>query len=511
MHKLENNVIYQIYPKSYKDTTGSGIGDINGVIEKLDYLQELGVDYIWLSPCCKSPQNDNGYDIADYLTIDPMFGTNDDYQRFISEANQRGIKVMMDLVLNHTSNEHIWFKKALQGDQKYVDYYIWSDEPNDIGSYFEGVAWSYCEERKQYYFRLFDVSQPDLNWHNPEVRQEIFDIVNKWIERGVEGFRLDVIDLIGKEPENKITAKGPKFYQYLQELSANTFKDELLTVGECWGSSLDEQNKMCNPKALTQAFHFNHFGLNHSGDKWHRHELKVEDLAQLFNTWQNVYQGVEALVMNNHDAPRLISLWLNDKEYRVQSAKLLITLFSFLHGNLYIYQGEEIGMRNAYCTDLEKYRDVETINVYPRLIEEGYTHEQAMQKIMVTSRDNARIPMAWDNSLHGGFSQATPWINISEDYKTINAAADLASEDSIYHYYKELLAYRKEHYATLKQPATFSATGDVFEMKKGPYHLIANFSERSQVYNGQGKLLFTNYQDRSDALRAYEILVFEVK
>ncbi len=510
MKMLENKVIYQIYPKSFKDTTGNGIGDIQGIIQKLDYIKDLGVDYIWLSPCCKSPQNDNGYDIADYVSIDPLFGSNDDYTQFIKEANQRGMKVMMDLVLNHTSSEHEWFQKALQKDEKYYDYYIWRDEPNDLRSYFDTSAWTYNEQIGKYYFHLFDKSQPDLNWQNPNVREDIYKIVNYWIAQGVEGFRLDVIDLIGKEPDKFITSKGELFYTYLEELNAQTFKDKILTVGECWGSNLQEQKRMCNDNGLTQAFHFTHFGLNHNGDKWHRHSLNVEDVASCFDTWQNTYDGIDAVVMNNHDSPRLISTWFNDQMYRKESAKLAITVFGLLHGNLYIYQGEEIGMRNVWWKDLDKYNDVETKNVYIRLQEEGYTHTQIMEKIAFTSRDNGRIPMQWDASENAGFTSGTPWLGIDEEFATINVEVDMQSDDSVYRYYQKLLAFRKEQYDTLKQKAVFSSHDGVYMMAKGNLHVIANFSVEEKTKQIKGKVLFTNYATQSDVLRAYEVIVYEV-
>ncbi len=510
MHQLENKVIYQIYPKSYKDTTSTGVGDINGIIEKLDYLKELGVDYLWLSPCCKSPQTDNGYDISDYLTIDPMFGDNEDYYNLIAEAKKRGMKVMMDLVLNHTSTEHEWFKKAEELDEKYYNYYIWADEPNELTSFFEGSTWKYSEKVGKYYFHLFDETQADLNWSNPEVRKDIYDTVNTWIERGVEGFRLDVIDLIGKEPEKLITAKGPKFYEYLQELSTSTFGDKLLTVGECWGSTIEESYAMCNDKALTQAFHFTPICTHHDGEKWHHIDLDVQKLCECFDLWQNEYKGIEAVVMNNHDTPRLLSVWLDDQKYRKEGAKLLITVFGLQHGNLYIYQGEEIGMRNTHCKDITKYVDVETINVHKRLLNDGYSREEAMEKIAKTSRDNGRIPMAWDCSEHGGFSDVTPWIDLNQDYKNINVEDDLASEDSVYRYYQEIIKFRKENYEMLKEKATFVATGKVYEMKKGSIRIVANFSSENQAFTPSGKVIFGNYRDESDVLRPYEVLVYQM-
>ncbi len=508
MHLLENKVIYQIYPKSFKDTTGNGFGDINGIIGKLDYLHDLGVDYLWLSPICKSPQNDNGYDIADYYTIDPLFGTNQDYENLIKEANARGIKIMMDLVLNHTSSEHAWFQKALQGEKKYYDYYIFRDEPNEIGSYFSGKAWTYSEELKQYYFRLFDVTQPDLNWENPDLRREIYDMVNYWIERGVEGFRLDVIDLIGKEPDNMITSKGPKFYEYLKELSNTTFKDELLTVGECWGSSLEESYKMCNKDGLTQAFHFKHLSAVENGDKWFKKRLDIKELVQTLEEWQNQYTGVEAIVMNNHDLPRLISNWFDDKEYRVESAKLAITLFGLMKGNLYIYQGEEFGSTNAYMDNIEDYNDVETKNKYKDLVELGLDHKTIMNMIMRTSRDNGRIPMAWDSSENGGFTSGTAWLKVNRNYKEVNAASDMASGDSIFHYYKEIIAFRKKHYDLINTKVDFEIEKDLLKFKRGSIEFVANTSAYVVAFEKQGTAHFSNYgQECKNYMRPFEVYV----
>ncbi len=510
MHKnLENKVVYQIYPKSYNDTTGNGFGDLRGIIQKLDYLKDLGVDYIWLSPICKSPQHDNGYDIADYYTIDPRFGTNADYEELIAEAKKRDMKIMMDLVLNHTSNEHEWFKKALQKDEKYYNYYIFRDEPNDIGSYFSGKAWTYSEEVGQYYFRLFDTTQPDLNWENKEVRDDIYEMVNYWIEKGVEGFRLDVIDLIGKEPDNMITGKGPKFYEYLKELSNTTFKDELLTVGECWGSSLEESYNMCNKDALTQAFHFHQMSVvEQRGDKWLKQGADLNKLADILNTWQNEYTGIEAIVTGNHDLPRLISNWFNDTTYRKESAKLAITLFGLLKGNLYIYQGEEIGATNAYMDNLEDYNDVETLNKYKDLVEEGFEHKIIMEMIKKTSRDNGRVPMQWNAEENAGFTTGTPWLKVNRNYKEVNVEKDLNSEDSVYAYYQDIIKFRKENYDLINQNIEITVNGKIFEFTKGDLHFVANCSEFVTPFEKDETAIFTNYKKELNGyLRPYEVRV----
>lgn len=508
MKKFENKIIYQIYPKSFRDTTGNGIGDINGIIEKLDYLKELGVDYIWLSPICVSPQKDNGYDISDYYNIDSMFGSKEDYYNLISEAKKRNIKVMMDLVLNHTSDEHIWFKKALEKDEKYYNYYIFRDEPNDIKSYFGGSAWEYSEKVDKYYFRLFDKSQPDLNWKNPEVRADIYKMVNYWIDKGVEGFRLDVIDLIGKDPDNNVLGRSPMFYEYLKELNENTFKDKLLTVGECWYSNLEESNKMCNSKGLTQAFTFNHLGLVDTDDKWIKQKLDLNKLVEVLEFWENEYSGINAQVMNNHDLPRLISTWLNDSEYRVESAKMLITLFGLLKGNLYIYQGEEFGSTNAYMNDISDYRDVETLNKYDELREMGFDEKVTMSFIKKTSRDNARVPMQWNSKENAGFTKGKPWLKINENYKEINVETDFKSENSIFEYYKNIIRFRKDHYNLIDTKVEFEVEGEIIKFKRGNINFVGNFSEYAYKLNKKEKPKFSNYKEENKKyIRPYEVYV----
>lgn len=512
MRELENKVIYQIYPKSFLDTTGNGYGDINGIRQKLLYIKNLGVDYIWLSPCCKSPQKDNGYDIADYMKIEPLFGTNEDYEAFIQEAKALGMKVMMDLVLNHTSDQHVWFKKACELDPKYYDYYIWRDEPNEIQSTFGGSAWTYHEKVGKYYFHLFDVSQPDLNWENKNVRKELYDMINYWISKGVEGFRLDVIDLIGKEPDKMITSKGPKFYEYLQEMNEQTFKDKLLTVGECWGSSLEESYKMCNSKGLTQAFHFHQLCLIHKKNKWDQKTLDLKELCKCLDTWQNEYEGIEAIVMNNHDQPRLVSVWLSDREYRKESCKLLITLFGLLKGNLYIYQGEEIGMVNANLHHIEDYVDIETKNAYDILKKEGLDKEEIMKRIKLVSRDNARTPMQWNRSKNAGFTSGTPWMALNYRYQEINVEEDLNDPDGIYAYYRSIIQYRKNNYDMISLPSEFSYEGNVLKMKKGTLILYANFGKEEVLLKKDGAILFKNYQtEEKYTLRAYEVVVLDSK
>lgn len=514
---LANKIIYQIYPKSFLDTTGSGIGDINGIRAKLDYLADLGVDYIWLSPINRSPQNDNGYDIADYDHIDPMFGSDEDYLGLIKEAKQRNIKIMMDLVLNHTSDDHEWFKKAKLGDPKYKNYYIFRDQPNALQSAFSKSAWTYCEEVGQYYLHFFDSHQPDLNWQNPEARNELYAMVNRWIAKGVEGFRLDVIDLIGKEPDRLIGARGPKFYDFLKELNHLTFKDKILTVGECWGATFDDAKKMIGDDGLTQVFHFQHLTTtSENKDKWQQQPLKLINLANVLMAWQNEFDGIEAIVMNNHDLPRLLSLWLDDATYRVQSAKILIMLFGLLKGNLYIYQGEEIGMTNAYLASIDQYNDVETLNKYEVLKKTGLPEKEMMAIIAKISRDNARTPMQWSDEPHAGFTTGTPWLELNSNYREINVAKDLTSNDSIFQQYKTIIQFRKNQGDLLQQPLGLKVDpqSNVLILKKehllGYYH----FGGDTVTINDEGQsrmnVLFHNYQEYQDAttLRPYEAVVY---
>ena len=517
---FQNKVIYQIYPKSFLDTTGSGIGDLNGIRQKLSYLAELGVDYIWLSPINASPQYDNGYDIADYDHIDPMFGSDEDYLALIKEAKAKDIKVMMDLVLNHTSDQHLWFQKALQNDPVYRDFYVFRDEPNELQSFFGGSAWTYAEGVGKYYLHFFDPHQPDLNWDNPQVRQELYAMVNRWLAAEVEGFRLDVIDLIGKEPDRYISSKGPKFYEYLAELHEQTFKDHILTVGECWGASFEESRKMCT-KGLTQIFHFHHLMTTNGKTKWEQNPLQLAKLADVLLTWQNDYEGIEALVMNNHDSPRLPSLWLDDQTCRKQSAKLLITLFGLLKGNLYLYQGEEIGMTNAHQLDLNFYRDVETFNFFDAQKEAGVPLAKIMRQIALISRDNARTPMQWTSGEHAGFTAGTPWIAVNENYPQVNVEDDLNSKDSVYRYYQQVIAFRKTHGDLLQEALALKVQGEVLFLKKGTIRGYFNMSQQKPELSGVEQartVLFSNYEDRELpvskqgvlALRPYEVVVYTV-
>ncbi len=504
--KYEDKVVYQIYPKSFKDSNGDGIGDIQGIISKLDYIKDLGVDYIWLSPANKSPQHDNGYDISDYYDIDPMFGSLDDYKQLIKEADNRGIKMMLDLVLNHTSDQHEWFQKAVAGDKYYQDFYIWRDQPNEIETFFSKSAWTYNEQVGKYYFHLFDTHQPDLNWENQHVRNEIYKMVNFWIELGVGGFRLDVIDLIGKEPDNYITSSGPNFLKYLKELHDNTFKDKLLTVGECWNSTTAEATAMCTD-GLTQVFHFEHLTTtNIDGDKWNQSTPDYKRICDVILKWQNEYQLSQNWVMNNHDMPRLISLWLNDQK-RYESSTLLATLFSLLRGTQYIYQGEEIGMANSQYHTIGDFNDVESLNVYDKMIANGFSPSQAISHIKLVSRDNPRVPFNWNDHADRGFGSENPWITFNTD--TYNAADDLKHSQSIYKYYQSLIKFKKENFDLINTTIDeINCDQNVIKITKGKLVIICNMNDADVELEQDGHKVLGNYDSNSSKLQAYEARVY---
>ena len=467
MKDFKNSVVYQIYPKSFNDSNNDGFGDLRGVVEKLDYLEGLGVDYIWLTPFFVSPQNDNGYDIADYYNIDPAYGTMEDFETLVEEATKRNIKIMLDMVFNHTSTYHEWFKKALEGDSKYKDYYIFrkgenGNPPTNWISKFGGNAWEYVEHLDEYYLHLFDVTQADLNWENPELRQEVYNVVNFWIEKGVKGFRLDVINLISKPDtlENdyigdgrRFYTDGPRIHKHLKELNENTFgkHDDIITVGEMSSTTIENCLKYSNPdeKELSMVFNFHHLKVDYKdGDKWKLKDFDFAELKDLFNTWQTSMMegnGWNAVFWCNHDQPRVVSRLGDDKKYHEQSAKMLATAVHCLRGTPYIYQGEEIGMTNAYFNDINKYRDVESLNYYNILKEQGHTEEETYDIIMARSRDNSRTPMQWNDKVNAGFSDTTPWLSVINNYETINVEKNLADENSIYYHYKKLIQLRKQY------------------------------------------------------------------
>lgn len=454
----QNAVIYQIYPRSFQDSNGDGIGDIPGIISRLDYLKHLGIDAIWLSPVYASPNDDNGYDISDYEAIHPDFGTMDDMDRLVEEAATRGIRIVMDLVVNHTSDEHQWFIEARKNrTNEYRDYYIWRDPvnggpPNDLKSTFSGSAWQYDEETKQYYLHLFSKKQPDLNWENEEVRQSVYDMMNFWLDKGIGGFRMDVIDLIGKLPDEKITGNGPKLHDYLKEMHEATLKGrDVMTVGETWGATPETAKLYSDPEReeLSMVFQFEHMQLDEqpNATKWDLKELDFVKLKEVMTKWQVelIDKGWNSLFWNNHDLPRIVSRFGNDSEYRVESAKLFAILLHLMKGTPYIFQGEEIGMTNRTISSIDEVDDIESINMYHERLAEGYSNDEVLHAINVKGRDNARTPMQWDDSEQAGFTSGTPWLPVQPNFKEINTKNAVETSDSIFHMYRELIQLRKEN------------------------------------------------------------------
>jgi len=464
---FENKVVYQIYPKSFYDSNNDGIGDLNGITEKLDYIKHLGVDYIWITPFFVSPQKDNGYDVADYCNIDPTYGTMEDFDRLSAEAKKRGIGIMLDMVFNHTSTEHKWFKKALAGEKKYQDFYIFkkgekNNPPTNWVSKFGGNAWEYVEELESYYLHLFDRTQADLNWENPEVREEIYKVVKFWLDKGVNGFRFDVVNLISK-PEKfendyqgdgrRFYTDGPKIHEYLKGLNQNTFgqKEDIITVGEMSSTSMENCFKYSgkDENELSMVFNFHHLKVDYKNkDKWALQPFDFQELKDILNSWQvgmQEHNAWSALFWCNHDQPRVVSRFGDDKNYWKKSAKMLGTVVHMLRGTPYIYQGEEIGMTNAYFDTISQYKDVESINYHKILMDSGLSDEEAMKIVMERSRDNGRTPMQWSDEINGGFSKGTPWIESIKNYKEINVKNQIDDEGSIFNYYRKLIALRKEH------------------------------------------------------------------
>ncbi len=493
-----NSVVYQIYPRSFCDSNGDGIGDLNGIRSKLDYLAELGVDVIWLSPVYQSPMDDNGYDISDYQAIAPEFGTMEDMEALLAEAKEKGIKIVMDLVVNHTSDEHEWFKRACESrTSPYRDYYVWRDAkpdgsaPSDLGSIFGGSAWEWHEPTQQYYLHLFSKKQPDLNWENPKVHDEVHAMMNWWIERGIGGFRLDVIDLIGKEIDNGITGNGPRLHPLLKQMNNATFGDkDLLTVGETWDAT-PEIAKLYSAEGreeLSMVFQFEHITLTWTnGDKWKPAALDLKAFKQVLTKWQLELKetGWNSLFWNNHDLPRAVSKYGNDGQHRVKSAKMLATVLHCLKGTPYIYQGEEIGMTNVKFDHLEQYKDIETLNFYKVRTEAGVSHEEMMAALAENSRDNARTPMQWSNEANAGFSTGEPWIEVNPNYTAVNTELDRASDESIYEYYKALIALRREYEAVVY--------GDFTPLVEEHDKVFAYLRQRGE----QTLLVVANFSDES--------------
>lgn len=454
----KNAVIYQIYPRSFQDSNGDGIGDLAGIIQRLGYLESLGIDAIWLSPVYRSPQDDNGYDISDYCDIDPMFGTLADMDNLITEAKKHHIRIIMDLVLNHSSDEHLWFQEAKKSrDNPYHDYYVWRDgvegtPPNKMRATFGGSAWTWVPEVGQYYFHQFSIKQPDLNWDNPALRQELYKAIRFWMDKGVGGFRLDVIDQIAKDPDLGITSNGPMLHAYIRELNANTFgSTDLVTVGEAWGANVQNAPIFSDPrgKEFSMVFQFEHIGLDQipGKAKWDLAPLQLSALKEVLTKWQVGLHGKgwNSLFWNNHDLPRIVSRWGNDGAYRQESAKMLATLLHGMQGTPYIYQGEELGMTNVAFPTIDDYRDIETLNMYRERTQAGYSEADILRSLHAKSRDNARTPMQWDATTNAGFTDGTPWLQVNPNYTAINAADEVADAGSVFHYYQALIRLRKQY------------------------------------------------------------------
>ncbi|WP_027219042.1 alpha,alpha-phosphotrehalase [Butyrivibrio fibrisolvens] len=465
MFDFKNKVVYQIYPKSFNDTNGDGWGDLNGITEKLDYLKALGVDYIWITPFFVSPQRDNGYDIADYTSVDPRFGTMDNFENLTHEASKRGIGIMLDMVFNHTSTEHEWFKRAIKGDEAYQDYYKFVDgepdsPPTNWVSKFGGNAWEYVPSIGKWYLHLFDVTQADLNWENPKVRRELKDIILFWKNKGVSGFRFDVINLISKpqtlEDDNegdgrRFYTDGPKVHQYLKELVADTGIEDMITVGEMSSTSIDNCIKYSNPseKELAMIFSFHHLKVDYKdGDKWSIMPYDKMMFKSLFKDWQENMtkgNGWNALFLTNHDQPRIISRFGDEGKYFKESGKLFAGLIHLMRGTPYVYQGEEIGMLNTHFDSIEHYKDVESLNYYNILLEQGKSPKEALDIINERSRDNCRTPMQWDDTDNDGFTSGKPWIEVPEFGKSITVKSQIDDPDSIWSFYKKLIDLRKKY------------------------------------------------------------------
>ena len=515
----QSAVAYQIYPKSFQDTTGSGTGDLQGIIRRLPYLQALGVDVLWLSPVFASPQVDNGYDVSDYRAIDPMYGSLEDMRALIAAGKERGIGIMLDLVLNHSSDQHRWFQEAKKSrDNPYHDYYVWRDgeedrPPNEMRACFGGSAWTWVPEVQQYYFHQFAPQQPDLNWENPQVRRALYDMILWWMDQGVEGFRLDVIDQIAKEPDRGITGNGPRLHEFLRELSAETFqKGCLVTVGEAWGADVERAKLYSAPDGseLSMVFQFEHIGLDQQPgkEKWDTAPLDFVALKRCLAKWQTGLHGCgwNSLFLNNHDLPRTVSRWGDDGAYRVASAKLLATMLHGLEGMPYIYQGEELGMTNIHLP-IEAYRDLESLNLYEARKAAGYPEAEIMASLYARSRDNARTPMQWDASPHGGFTTGTPWLTENPNYREINATAALADPDSIFHYYRRLITLRKTYPVfvhgdfTLLEPDHPSLFVYLRKLARQSLLVICNYGGGETAWSlpagwDDAQCLISNYPDR---------------
>lgn len=542
---FKGKTVYQIYPKSFCDTNGDGWGDLVGIISKLDYLKKLGVDYIWLTACFPSPQRDNGYDVADYRNIDPHYGTMKEFQQLCIEAKSKGIDIMLDMVFNHTSTEHEWFQKALQGNEKYKNYYIWKkgkanhQPPNNWQSKFGGPAWEYVEKYDEWYLHLYDVTQADLNWENPDVRKEMADIINFWRTKGVHGYRFDVVNLISKnsyedDPNlydgRQFYTDGNRIHEYLKELNHQSFgqdKDHL-TVGEMSSTLLQNCKRYASAKEneLDMVFSFHHLKCDYKNQmKWELQPFDFMEFKHILNEWQLGMQEADAwnaLFLNNHDQPRALSRFGDDVNYPIESAKMLATTIHFMRGTPYVYEGEEIGMKNAYFTNINQYVDVESTNMYPILLEKGLSEKEALHILQERSRDNSRTPIPWDSSKNGGFTTGKPWLELNKDYQEINVENALHDKNSVFYHYQSLIGLRHSmeiiqdglYYPLLEDNTSVFA----YERRLNNQSLIVvnNFYGKETEIRVEGlkdyQILLSNYSDSKAldtlTLRPYESIVF---
>jgi trehalose-6-phosphate hydrolase len=553
----KKSVVYQIYPKSFHDTIGNGIGDLQGIISKLDYLNKLGVDVIWLTPIYASPQKDNGYDISDYYSIHKEYGTMSDFDELVKNAHQHGIKVIMDIVVNHTSTEHKWFKEARNSESSpYRDYYIWKDpkkdgsSPTNWESKFGGSAWELDEKTGQYYLHLFDVTQADLNWENEKLRQEVYEMMNFWFKKGVDGFRLDVINLISKDqsfPDDdgsiapgdgrRFYTDGPRVHEFIHEMNNEVFsKHDSMTVGEMSSTTIDHCIQYSNPesKELSMTFNFHHLKVDYpNGEKWALGEMDFLSLKEILSNWQtgmNKGNGWNALFWCNHDQPRVVSRYGNDQEYHKESAKMLATTIHMMQGTPYIYQGEEFGMTDPKFSSIEEYRDVESLNMYNILKEKGMSEKEILEILKRKSRDNSRTPVQWNSSKHAGFTSGTPWIDVANNYNEINAENALNDSESIFYHYQKLISLRKQYdvittgnYELLLEndPQIFAYIRQTSNEK---LLVVNNFYDQHTEFilpehvNVEGynqEILLSNYKDSSLSfenlkLRPYESIIFHL-
>ncbi|PFN83964.1 alpha,alpha-phosphotrehalase [Bacillus thuringiensis] len=549
MKDWHKSVVYQIYPKSFNSYYNRETGDIKGVTEKLDYLKELGVDYIWLTPIYQSPQNDNGYDVSDYYSIDPSYGTMEEFEELLAEAKVRNIEIMLDIVVNHSSTEHKWFKEAKEDkNSPYRNYYIWRDEKNNWQSKFGGSAWKYEEKTEQYYLHLFDETQADLNWENEKLREEVYDMMRFWLDKGVTGFRLDVINLISKDQcflndegstatsdGRKYYTDGPRVHEYLQEMNRNVFAGkDVITVGEMSSTTIDNCIKYSNPERneLSMTFSFHHLKVDYpNGDKWTKAEFDFIKLKEIMSNWQIEMQkggGWNALFWCNHDQPRIVSRFGDDGKYRNESAKMLATVMHMLQGTPYIYQGEEIGMTNPKFESIEQYRDVESLNIYDIKLKEGLSKEEIIGILKQKSRDNSRTPMQWNEEMNSGFTTSTPWISAAENFKEINVEKALEDKESVFYHYKKLIELRKTYdvitegeYAILDKndskiwAYTRTTESEVLLVINNFYGEEITYSVPAHVQldGMKQEILLSNYKDASNDitklnLRPYESIVY---